>query len=338
MNIAVDAMGGDKAPRATVEGAILAYREYGIPTILVGNERLIQGELTRHHIKDDKLQIHHATQVAGMAESPTDILRKKKDASICVALELIKKGEAQAVVSAGSSGATLAGAIFILGKLKNVDRPALAGVFPTLKGPTVMIDVGANVHCKSLHLVQFGIMASIFAENILGIKNPRVGLLNIGEEDSKGNRIVREAYETLRKSNLNFVGNVEGREIFTGNLDVVVCDGFVGNICLKLSEGLAEATGIMLKNEIKKNLLAKFGYFLARNAFYNFRKRVDYSEYGGVPLLGINGIVIICHGISTPKAIKNAIRVAKGLVEKKVNEHLLIRLKEFSESKNYNSK
>lgn len=338
MNIAVDAMGGDKAPRATVEGAILAYREYGIPTILVGNERLIQGELTRHYIKDDKLQIHHATQVAGMAESPTDILRKKKDASICVALELIKKGEAQAVVSAGSSGATLAGAIFILGKLKNVDRPALAGVFPTLKGPTVMIDVGANVHCKSLHLVQFGIMASIFAENILGIKNPRVGLLNIGEEDSKGNRIVREAYETLRKSNLNFVGNVEGREIFTGNLDVVVCDGFVGNICLKLSEGLAEATGIMLKNEIKKNLLAKFGYFLARNAFYNFRKRVDYSEYGGVPLLGINGIVIICHGISTPKAIKNAIRVAKGLVEKKVNEHLLIRLKEFSESKNYNSK
>lgn len=337
MNIAVDAMGGNNAPRMVVEGAVLAYKEYGIPAILVGNERLIQEELARHHVKDDKLQILHASQVAGMAESPADILRKKKDASIRVALELVKKGKAQAVVSAGNSGATLAGAIFILGRLKSVDRPALVGVLPTLKGPTVMIDVGANVHCKSLHLVQFGIMASIFAENILGIKNPKVGLLNIGEEDSKGNRMVRDAYETLRKSHLNFVGNVEGREIFTGNLDVVVCDGFVGNICLKLSEGLAEATGIMLKNEIKKNLFAKFGYFLARNAFYNFKKRVDYSEYGGAPLLGINGIVIICHGISTPKAIKNAIRVAKGLVEKNVNERLLIGLKGFSESKNYDA-
>ncbi len=327
MNIALDAMGGDNAPQVVVEGAVWAYREYGIPITLVGEEGLIREELSRSPIDNHDLRVHHATQVAGMAESPVSVLRKKKDASIRVALDLMKKGDVQAVVSAGNSGATLAIATFVLGKLENVDKPALAGVFPTLKGPTIVIDIGANVHCKPLHLLQFGIMASTFARNILGIENPKVGLLNIGEEHSKGNRAVREAYEIFKESHLNFVGNIEGREIFKGNLDVVVCDGFVGNICLKLSEGLAEATAIMLRNEMRRNTISQLGYLLAKNAFYNFERKVDYAEYGGAPLLGVNGIVIICHGVSNPKAIKNAIGVAKGFVEKGVNERLLLGLK-----------
>ncbi len=336
MNIAVDAMGGDKAPQAIVEGALLASSEYAIPITLVGDEHLIREELSKYHVsKYGTIQVHHATQVAGMAEPPAEVLRKKKDASIRVALELVKKGDAQAVVSAGNSGATFAGAVYVLGKLENVERPALAGIFPTLKGPVVMIDIGANIHCKPVHLVQFGIMGSVFAENILGVQNPKVGLLNIGEEDSKGNRIVRQAFENLRRSKLNFVGNVEGRDIFTGDLDVIVCDGFVGNICLKVSEGFAEASGIMLKNEINKSLFSKLGFFLARNAFHNFKKKIDYSEYGGVLLLGINGIVIICHGISSPKAIKNAIRVAVGFVKKRVNEHLLRGLKGLNNLKDF---
>jgi len=244
-----------------------------------------------------------------MDESPADAIRKKKDSTIKVALELVKNGTASAVVSAGNSGATLAASTITLGRLHSV-RPAIATVMPTLKDPVVLIDVGANVDCKPHHLCQFGIMGSVFSQSVLSMQSPSVGLLSIGEEDYKGNFQVKKAYELLDKSGLNFIGNVEGRDVFKGDVNVIVCDGFVGNICLKLSEGLAESIIQMLKREIQGDVSAKLGYIFSKSAFSRFGKRIDYSEYGGAPLLGTNGIVIICHGKSSSKAVKNAIIMA----------------------------
>jgi glycerol-3-phosphate acyltransferase PlsX len=258
-----------------------------------------------------------------MHESPFDAVRKKKDASIVVAFDFLKKNKVDAVVSAGNSGATMAAAIKYLGRLKNISRPGIASMFPTLKGPVVMMDVGANVDCRPQHLFQFAIMAAAFSKVLLGNENPRIGLLSIGEEGGKGNALVKESHKLFSASSLNFIGNVEGRDTFQGDVDVIACDGFVGNVCLKLSEGLAEAVLSMLREEISKNLKSKIGYLLAKSAFVNFKKRVDYSEYGGAPLLGLNGTGIICHGRSNAKAIKNAIFVAAELVDKKLNDQIL---------------
>ncbi len=317
MYVAVDAMGGDRGAAIAVKGAIAAARNSGVEIALVGHEELLSSEIKKLGGKGLPIKVYPASQIVGMSESPAESIRKKKDSSIRVAFELVKRGEAEAVVSAGNSGATLATAMIVLGRIKGV-RPAIATLIPTLKEPAVLIDVGANVDCKPHHLLQFGIMGSIFSKEFLGRQNPRVGLLSIGEEDTKGNQQVKKAYDLLTASDINFVGNVEGRDVFKGDVDIIVCDGFVGNICLKLSEGLAEAVITMLKTEIEGNLVASMGYTLARSAFKRFKKRVDYSEYGGAPLLGIKGIAIICHGRSGPKAMKNAIEAAHRLASLKI--------------------
>jgi glycerol-3-phosphate acyltransferase PlsX len=315
MRVAVDAMGGDNGPQVLIEGAVAAARERGIAVTLVGREDVLRAHIGRIGAKGLPVDIFPASQVVEMGESPADSLRHKKDSTIRVAFDLAARGEAQAVVSAGNSGATLATAMVTLDRINSV-RPAIATMMPTLKDPVVMIDVGANVDCKPHHLLQFGIMGAVFASKIIKDKSkPRVGLMSIGEEGSKGNLQVRRAYDLLSASNLNFVGNVEGRDVFKGDVDVVVCDGFVGNICLKLSEGFAEAALTMLRAEMKRSFMAKIGYRLAWAAFHRFKKRVDYSEYGGAPLLGIKGVAIICHGRSGAKAVKNAVCMAHELAK-----------------------
>ncbi len=309
MAVALDAMGGDHGPSVLVEGAVAAARDFGTPIVLVGDQERLQQELTRCGGQGLPIEIQHASQVVGMDESPAESLRRKKDSTIKVAFDLVRSGRAEAVVSAGNSGATLATALVTLGRFAGV-RPAIATIIPTLKAPGVMIDVGANVDCKPHHLFQFGVMGAVFSQRFLGIENPTVGILSIGEEDTKGNQQVKRAHDLFHGSDLNFVGNVEGRDVFQGAVNVVVCDGFVGNICLKLSEGLAESILRMLKIELSSSPMARLGYLLSRGAYKRFRKRVDYSEYGGAPLLGTKGIAIICHGRSGAKAIRNAVKVA----------------------------
>jgi phosphate acyltransferase len=330
VRIALDAMGGDRGPQEAVAGAVQAVGEIeGLEVILFGDQLVLKAALNSlDQLQNPRLHIAHTSQIIGMDESPFDAVRRKRDSSIIVAFEHLKKGEADAVVSAGNSGATMAAAIRNLGRLKNVSRPGIAGIFPTLKGPVVMMDVGANVDCRPQHLFQFGVMASAFSQVLFDIDRPRIGLLSIGEETGKGNLLVKKAHELFSKSPLNFIGNVEGRDTFQGDVDIIVCDGFVGNVCLKLSEGLAEAVISMLREEIAKSIKAQVGYLFAREAFVNFKKRVDYAEYGGAPLLGLNGTGIICHGRSNAVAIKNAIRVGAELVRKKVNDRILALLSE----------
>lgn len=328
MQIALDAMGGDYGSEELIAGALLAVKQTDLRVTLVGEESLLSKHLETlaPDIKTAKLiNIVHSSQVIGMNEHPVDAIRKKKNASIMVAFDLVRRKEADAAVSAGNSGATLAAASRKLGRLEGISRPGIASIFPTLKKPVVLMDIGANVDCRPQHLFQFGIMASAFSR-ITGVANPRVGLLSIGEETGKGNSLIKETYPLLEKSSLNFIGNVEGRDVFQGEVDVIVCDGFVGNVCLKVSEGLAEAAMQMLRDEIGKSFRAKIGYLLARHAFKSFKKRVDYAEYGGAPLLGIDGIGIICHGKSSSHAIKNAIleaaKMAKGNINKDILESL----------------
>lgn len=328
MRIAVDAMGGDNAPKVEVAGAVAAAREFSIPVTLVGDRDLLAAELAGHDTAGLDISIHHASEVVGMHDSASDAIRKKKDSSIRVAFELVKSGEAVAVVSAGNSGATMAAGMFVLKRLSGIDRPAIAQVFPTISGHTVVLDIGGNVDCKPVHLVQFAIMGEVYARHILGIQKPRVGLLSNGEEESKGNDLTRETSQILKNVAFEYAGYIEGRDIFAGHVDVVVCDGFVGNIVLKLSEGLAEAVGTMLKEEIKKSLVCKIGYLLSRSAFSRFKKKVDYAEYGGAPLLGINGVGMICHGGSNIKAIKNAIHFASEYVQKGVNQRMAEKIQE----------
>lgn len=328
MRVAVDAMGGDNAPVVEVEGAVAAAREFGIPVTLVGDTDRVNQELAKYNCKGLDVTVKHASEVVGMHDSASDAVRKKKDSSIRVAFELVKNDEAVAVVSAGNSGATMAAGMFVLKRLKGIDRPAIAQIFPTLRGKTLVLDVGGNVDCKPLHLVQFAIMGEVYARFVMGVDNPRIGLLSNGEEESKGNDLTRESSALLKNTSLDYFGYVEGRDIFNGIVDVVVCDGFVGNVVLKLSEGLAEAVGKMLKDEIKQSLLSKIGYLLSRQAFVNFKKKVDYSEYGGAPLLGIDGVGMICHGGSNAKAIKNAIRFAHEYAQKGVNQRMAEKLQE----------
>lgn len=321
-------MGGDNAPHVEVEGAVAAAREFGIPITLVGQSDVLEAELRHHNVTGLDIRIKHASEVVGMHDSASDAVRKKRDSSIRVAFELAKNKEVDAVVSAGNSGATMAAAMFVLKRIKGVERPAIAQIFPTLRGHTVVLDVGGNVDCKPLHLVQFAIMGDIYARHVMGVDSPKIGLLSNGEEESKGNELTRESNQVLRGTSLNYAGYVEGRDIFAGTADVVVCDGFVGNIVLKLSEGLAEAIFSMLKDEIKASALSQLGFLLSRGAFRKFKKKVDYAEYGGAPLLGIDGVGMICHGGSNVKAIKNAIRFAHEYAAKGVTQRLAEKLAE----------
>jgi glycerol-3-phosphate acyltransferase PlsX len=306
-----------------IEGAVAAARELGLSVLLVGNEDELSRSLLRHSTNGLGITICHAPETVGMDESPSAALRKKKHSSIRVGLELVKRGEADAFISAGNTGAVMATAMVTLGSLPGVERPAIALIVPTLRGQSILLDAGANADCKPRHLLQFAIMGDIYARQVMGKKSPTVGLLSIGEEESKGNELTREAFKELEEErSLNFTGNVEGREVFSGAADVIVCDGFTGNIALKISESAAEFFTVSLKEELEKGLVGKLGALLTRGAFRRFKKRVDYTEYGGAPLLGVGGICIISHGRSTAKAIKNAIRVAAECVENGVIEHI----------------
>lgn len=321
MKIAVDAMGGDYAPEAVVEGACLASNDLDAHIILVGDRDRVSSELKKHK-HGQNISVRHASEVVAMDESPTQAIRKKKDSSLKVSFDLVKSGEADAVVSAGNSGAAMAAGILLLRKIKGVDRPAIAVTVPTMKGPAVLLDVGGNVDCKPAHLLQFAVMGEVYARYVLKKARPAVGLLSNGEEEGKGNELTRETNILLKKAQLNYISYVEGRDIYKGDVDVVVTDGFVGNVVLKLSEGLVEAVVTMLKNEIMASVPSKIGYLLAKGAFKNLKKKIDYAEYGGAPLLGIEGVCIISHGRSTPKAMKNAIHRAYEFVKGDVNAHL----------------
>lgn len=327
VRIALDAMGGDGGPELIIEGALSSLREQrNFEIILLGPAEELEERVGLFSIDSTlarRLHIEHAPETISMHETPVDAVRRKKNSTIMVGFELVRTGKADAVVSAGNSGATMASAVRKLGRLKGISRPGIASFFPTLKGPVMIMDLGANVDCRPQHLLQFAIMASSCTSKILQIDSPRIGLLSIGEEAGKGNALVKEAHELLAASGLNFIGNVEGRDVYQGNVDVIVCDGFIGNVSLKVSEGLADAAMQMLKSEIEKSFMAKIGYLFMRNAFHNFRKRVDYAEYGGAPLLGINGTGIISHGKSNATAIKNAVVVAANMVHEKVNESIL---------------
>jgi glycerol-3-phosphate acyltransferase PlsX len=318
--IAVDAMGGDRAPQVVVEGALLAARELGVEIILVGQKEVVSRELERQS-HAAAVVIVSASEAIAMHESPSSALRKK-DSSMKVAFQMMKRGEVDAVVSAGNSGAMMATGMFVMGTLAQVARPAILIVVPSLKRGTVIIDAGANVDCKPHHLLQFGLMGSIYAERILSVRNPRVGVLSNGEEESKGNELTRAASELLAATHLNYIGYVEGRDIFNGNVDVVVCDGFTGNVALKTMEGLASFAGEALKAAFHKNALSRLGYLMSRNALSEAHRRLDYAEYGGAPLIGLDGVAIIAHGGSDPRAIKNAIRAARDEIEQDVNRHI----------------
>ena len=328
IKISVDAMGGDFAPQTTVEGAILAAQEFNIPSILVGNESLLMEELSRYDYESLPIEIRHSSEIITMEESPLNLIRKKKDSSIRIAFDLVKTGDAQAVVTAGNSGAALTASLFVLDSLKGIDRPAIATIMPTLKGSVIVIDSGANNICKPFNLVQFALMGSVYAQSLMETHKPRIGVLSNGEEDSKGTKLTREANALLKDSTLNYIGYVEGKEVFKGDVDIVVCDGFVGNVMLKVSEGIAETIIAALKTEIQKSLSSQLGFMLAKKSFEDFKKWFDYSNYGGSPLLGVNGGVIISHGRSSSKAIKNAIRAAHELVQQRVVENLEHNLKE----------
>jgi len=323
MKIAVDAMGGDNAPHAIVAGAVQAAKEYGAGIILVGIEQVVQAELKKHpHASSLPIEIRNASEVVDMLDSPVTVYRRKKDSSIRIANELVKSGEAVAVISAGHTGAAMATSLFVLGKLEGIERPAIATFMPTMKGTSIILDVGANVDCKPDHLLQFAIMGEVYAKYLLKVASPRVGLLSIGEEETKGNELTKEAFKLLTETSLNFIGNVEGRDVMSGKADVVVCDGFIGNVVLKISEAVAETVGLMIRENIGDNLIKKLGYIMMRPAFRALKRRVDYAEYGGMPLIGINGISIISHGRSSARAIQNAVRVAAELAKSEAIRHI----------------
>lgn len=314
--IAIDAMGGDYAPSELVKGALAALkRDPSLSLVLVGDASRLRAELAQHGGRDLPIDLVHASEVIGMDEAASAV-RKKKDASINVAMSLVKRGEAQAVVALGSTGAAMSAALLGLGRIKGIERPAIGVVIPTLKGPCLLIDVGANADCKPLYLQQFAIMGQVYAQQVLKVAKPRVGLLNIGEEPGKGNELAQATYTLLSETpNLGFVGNVEGRDMTRGHADVVVTDGFVGNVVLKSAEGFAELFETLLRESIMAGgLKAKLGAWLMRQALRNFKRRVDPAEYGGALLLGVNGVCIIGHGSSRSYAVANAIRVAKEAV------------------------
>jgi len=328
MRIVVDAMGGDHAPGVVVEGAVSAAKDYKLEIILVGNVQKIKPLLDKYGWHKDSISIHPSEEVIEMHEPPAASVRRKRNSSIVIGIDLVKQGKADAFFSAGNTGAVVCAATLGLGLLPGVERPGIAIVTPTLKGISLIIDVGANIDAKPLHLLQYGIMGKAYLENIFKKTNPTVGILNVGEEESKGTEFIKESYDLLSKSRLNFIGNVEGKALFSGKCDIIVCDGFIGNVALKVTEGTAEAIQVFLKRHLlKANLLGKIGILLLKNTFIQFKKELDYAEYGGAPLLGVNGVAIIGHGRSNARAIRNAIRVAAEEVEYRINQKIIEAIK-----------
>lgn len=318
MRIAVDGMGGDRAPKEIVKGCVDAVQEFGVQVILVGIQEQLEEELKQYAVDRTKLHIQHASEVITNEDKPVQAVRTKKDSSLVVGLNLVKEKAADAFVSAGNTGALLAGSIFKIGRIKGIDRPAIASVYPTQKGISLLVDAGANAECRPRNLLEFGLMGAIYTEKVLEKVNPTIGLVNIGTEEGKGTDLIRGAHELFHQQDLNFVGNAEARDLPKGIVDVIVCDGFVGNVILKLTEGVAMTMMAMLKEQFTKNIVNKLGAALLMPALKEFKKTLDYTEYGGAPLLGVNGAVIKAHGSSNGKAIKNAIRQAKIFAEKEV--------------------
>jgi len=317
-------MGSDRRPKPEIEGAIQAARHYDVRVLLVGPEPALHHELTRYPAAAGlPIEIVHAAEVISMDDNPVQAVRSKRDSSIRVGLRLVREGRAVGFVTAGNTGAAMAAAKMVLGAIPGVDRPALAAVFPTAQGTVAtLLDVGANVDCKPQNLEQFAVMGEVYFRAMFGTRRPRVGLLSIGEEESKGNDLTREAFQLLKQLPLNFVGNVEGRDLYNGHVDVIVADGFVGNVALKISEGVATLVRSTLKESLRATITRQVGYLLSRSAFADFKKRLDHTEYGGAPLLGVKGICFITHGSSNANAIKNAIRVAAEFAERRINEQI----------------
>jgi len=322
MKIVIDAMGGDNAPYVTVEGAVEAVKSYDVNILLTGNAPMIENELSKYDYPKEKIEVIHCNEQVTNEDKPVISIRKKKDSSMVVGLKLVKDKKADAIISAGNSGALLAGGLLVLGRIKGIDRPALAPVYPTTKGISVLVDAGANADCKPKNFLEFGIMGSIYAEKVLGIKKPRVCTVNIGIEEEKGSDLVKAAHNLCREGPFNFQGNVEARDIPSGYADVIVCDGFTGNVILKLTEGLASSIFRLLKEEFVKNTFRKIGALLLKSGLKDFKKRFDYTEYGGAPFLGVNGVLIKAHGSSDGNAIKNAVRQAIKFVDNNVIEDI----------------
>jgi len=322
VRIALDAMGGDHAPSEVVKGALLAAAEYQVEIILVGQEDVVRRELAAAGPTPRNIDVFDAREVVTMEDTALAPLRRKRNSSVRVCANLVAEGRAQAFVSAGNTGATWTSARAVMGMIEGVSRPALATVVPSLKGHTLLLDVGANVDAKPNHLREFAVMGHFYAQMLFDMEAPRVGLLSIGEEEGKGNELTKETYRVLKETGLNFIGNAEGRDVYNGNADVVVCDGFIGNVVLKASEALGEFVSTTLKEELTRSWKRKIGAVLARSAFDGLKKRMDYSEYGGAPLLGVKGGCIVCHGRSNAKAIKNAVRVARNFAINHIDEKI----------------
>lgn len=318
MIIAIDAMGGDNAPDAIIKGSTLALNEIDSKILLVGNKDIIEKQLSKNSADLKRIEIIHTTEVITNDDKPVQAIRRKKDSSMVVGLKLLKEREVDAFISAGNTGALLAGGLLRVGRVKGLDRPALAPIYPTLKGFSLLVDAGANVDCKPRNLLEFAVMGSTYLEEVLGVEKPKVGIVNVGVEEGKGNKLVNEAYELLNKSKLNFIGNVEARDIPDGVADIIVCDGFVGNIILKITEGVATSMSTMLKEQLLKNTMRKLSALFLKNGFKEFKSRLDYTEYGGAPLLGVKGAVFKAHGSSNAKAIKNAIKYGEVFAKNKV--------------------
>ena len=334
MKIALDAMGGDFGPPNLVAGAALALREY--PHIsklfLVGDTAQIEAELRKLGCNDSRIEIVHSTQVVDMSDRAWSAVRRKKDSSVSRAVDLVKHGQANAIVSAGHTGAAVAASMIKLRTLPGIYRPGIAAVLPTETNVFVLMDAGANIDARPEHLLQYAFMGSVYSSHVLGYKNPTVGLISLGEEDVKGNEMTKEVFKMLKKSSLNFVGNIEGRHLFEDPVEVVVCDGFVGNVILKTCESISVAIFQWLKHELSRTPMRKLGAFLARESFRTIKDKTNYEEYGGSPLLGVNGICIIAHGSSTPLAVKNALRVAAESIEHQVNPHIIEEVQRYHEA------
>jgi len=329
VKIVIDAMGSDKAPAVEVEGALMAVEELGYDLILVGDENKISAELNKYNKGSGKISVLHAPDTIAMHDPAALSVRRKRQSSIVVGMDILKRDEADGFVSAGNTGAVVCAATLSLRLLPGIERPGIAVTVPTLTGNTVIIDVGANIDTKPIHLLQYGIMADAYAKYILHKTSPSIGLLNVGEEESKGTGFVKEAHALLSESKLNFIGNIEGRDIYAGAVDIVLCDGFVGNVILKISESVIDTIMKLLKQEIRASILATLGAAMASSAFGELKKKMDYSEYGGAPLLGVDGRCIISHGSSNPKAIKNAIKVAGEFKTQEVNKHIVEELENY---------
>lgn len=336
MKIVIDAMGGDNAPRSTVEGAVLALKNFPVEIVLTGDKEKIERALESYEYDKSRLEIIHTTQKIENEDKPVKAIRSKKDSSMVVGLNLVKEKKADGIVSAGNTGALLAGGLFVLGRLKGIDRPALCSYLPTREGVSILIDAGANADCKPQNILEFGMMGSAYAQGVLKLQNPKVGIVNIGAEEGKGNELTKKAYELLKENtiDINFVGNVEARDIPSGDVDVIVCDGFTGNVVLKLTEGVAMTMFSMLKSAFTKNTVTKLGALLSKGGLMDMKKRLDYKEYGGAPFMGVDGCLIKAHGSSDSKAIMNAVRQAIAFNEGNVLENIKSSLRKIREDEN----